>query len=79
MGYGIGTGHVDTTVAFRPEEKLLDVTARVGEAVASLLAAGCSRLTIDAHKNGIVVTGNRAVGPAEIEKIKDRLVREVLR
>lgn len=68
MGYGIGTDHVDISVATSDRTSFGQFVAGLGDALGALLKAGCSEFKIQVHENGAVVTGNKPVAP---EKVTD--------
>lgn len=79
MGYGIGTDHVDVSVATGERTNFDGFLTDLKGALGALIKAGCSEFKIQIHKNGAVVTGNQPVAPRKVtEEDKGRSLKEMM-
>jgi len=79
MGYGIGTDHVDVSVATSERTDFHGFLTDLKDALGALIKAGCSEFKIQIHENGAVVTGNRPVAPRKVtEEDKAKSLKEIL-
>lgn len=66
MGYGIGTDHVDVSIATSDRTDFQGFLTDLNEALGALIKAGCSEFKVQIHENGAVVTGNQPVAPRKV-------------